>query len=344
MKKINRRDYLISMGAGAAGVVGATALDVVGQKKRSSGGSTRPAAVAPLKWPVTNTPPSRDSFVTAVIWGLAGIWYKGPGSPSFEVGFHPGHPQHPHGLKIRIFKNPGCVDITPDLLPTTINRIRLTADTTSTPTVFETNEAPFDRTRPEPTPDPDRDKDFRWMPDLHGPPFYPETSGTNAYPGPRLSISKGTLYTRVKTNSTFCLVDVRRPNTCLENFGRIALYMAAAIEGTSASLLINEVFPIPLPKVPTDVKYQIVFRNECDGIACQAHDQTSPDETRWNDFHHNRNIIRVPFGGIKYGLKTNIRAERAALPDFCYGDLEKFDKTKTANDEAPCSATGFGRM
>src|SRR5689334_13593066 len=102
MKKINRRDYLTGLGAGAAGVVAATGLGVFARSDEIVSNRT-PARPDPALWPITNTPPNRDSLVTVVIWGLAGIWYNNrkPAEPFLEVGFHSGHPQHPHSLQVR---------------------------------------------------------------------------------------------------------------------------------------------------------------------------------------------------------------------------------------------------
>jgi hypothetical protein len=334
MKSMSRRNYLIRMGTGAAGVVGAAGLDILAQKRNKPARTNQIATVDASKWPITNSPPSPDSFVTAIIWGLSGIWYRKPifGSPSLEVGFHTGHSSHRHQLNVRIYitTGGGCEPGPQVNLPARINSITLRAVGGSAPNAFQTS-GPFRRDQPSSL---EGDMDIRWMPDLDRFPFYPEVYSKNAYPGHRLSIMNGTLYTRVKTQSTFSLVDVDQPNSNGLDYGPMALYMATAIEGTSASLQINGMSPIPLPK-NGDTKYQIVFRNECDD--CQLPDQSSTDETRWNDFHHNRKIVRLPNKRTKYGLRVKTPVRPGAQPNFCYEGLKILQ-----NDEAPCSATGFG--
>ena len=293
-----------------------------------------PARPDPALWPITNTPPNRDSLVTVVIWGLAGIWYNNrkPAEPFLEVGFHSGHPQHPHSLQVRIYED--CVAGSPVNLPASLPTMKLMAVGGGPPNVFQTTESPFDRMA---APDPTHDMDLRWMPDLESFPFYSDVLPKNKYPGPRLRLLNGTLYTRVKTNNRFCLIDVDQPSNCVD-YGPIALYMAAAIEGSSASLQINSQTPIALNK--PGVKYQIVFRNMCDSC---THDQNGPAETDWNDFHYNRKILIVPNNRTKVGLKVKQPTVPGAEADFCTGGFPPLsDERKRANDEAPCSADGYG--
>ena len=345
--KINRRDYLLQMGAGAAGVLAAADSPLFGQtKKRPSSrrqvqSSANREVTRGLRWLITNDKPSRDAFVTAIYCGLA--QFADHDNKFVDVAFNQGNGRHK--LEIQIYKNPdyprSCTMDVPPITPSPNEQLKLVVagQQGPAPNVFHVDSKPFDRNSTDST----YADDFRWLPELHKHPFYEEGYALNRVRGPRLAVHTGTFYTRVRTNSTFKLVDddARRPECDEEivDFGHIALYMATAITAQRNVLLLDR-NDRPLYTFEIGNKYQIVFRNEC-------HSCTDPnpnechDETTRNDFHFNRKVVRVPDDRLKYGLKVKRSCEetRCARPDFCITP----PITHRFSDESPCSGSGYGK-
>lgn len=341
MKKIDRRDYLIRMGAGALGIVGAASPDILGQKKsrppkrrvRDKRTGIPPTTNSILRWPIMYTPPNLNSPVTAIFWGLIGFCYKTPSAsaPVCEVGFHPGGGHHKLDIKAykKVDGSPIC-DPVPLAVPPKITTMNLKIVGFGTaPEFFQKDDLVFDRYRVGG----DYEYDFRWLPDLDGADFYPEPYGKNKYFGPRLYVSNGTFYTRLRTGSTFKLVDART-NQDIRRFGHVARYMATALSPTGSDLVRFEVNGRSVKDFSRQdgVSYQIVFKNECDD--CSLPDPNDPhDETRRNDFHFNRKVVKVPSNRTQYGL--TIETSGTSSPNFCPGDR--------LNDEAPCMGSGYGQ-
>jgi len=330
------------MGAGAAGIIGATRFDLFAQRKKrpvrhrmpDKRIATDPTATGILRWPVTNTPPKLDSSVTAIFWGLIGFCYNDQhdSSPVCEVGFHPGNGGHK--LTVKAYKKfddrRDCEEI-PLTLPSKIGTmdLRVIGSSGTSPEFFQKDNEPFDRYRVGG----DYEYDFRWLPDLDGADFYPEAYKKNKRYGARLFLSNGTLYTRLRTGSKFKLIDAKT-NRDIRRFGYVARYMAAAIGAQGNDFVRFQVNGKTVKDFPREVgfTYQIVFKNECDNcLPPNANDPT--DETRRNDFHFNRKVVSIPRNRTKYGLR--LEETGTSSPNFCPVDR--------LNDEAPCMGSGYGQ-
>ena len=349
MKKINRRDYLLRMGVGVAGVIGAARLPLVGQTKNKKKSQTKKKALsarnlaafagAGLRWPITDVPPPDNPFVTVIYYGLIDFAY----SDGFvDVLIHPGMDHHK--FEIQLYKNPpnppvNCGDpykiIEPNRRDDTFF-LKVPGQTTP-PDVFQMPGA-LERVRTGGN----SDKDFRWLPDLHSLDFYPEGYGLKAVPNSfRLEVYNGTFYTRLLTASTFDIVDKDAEKAhCAEGryFGPIPLAMATAIDAKSNVELTwgreKETFLFT-----ANDKYQIVFKNDCE--TCSAEPRNCDDERLRNDFHLNRKVLKVPQGRINYSLMLKDGcADKTTCgdPNFCI----KFH-TQRFNDEAPCMGSAFGK-
>jgi hypothetical protein len=344
MPKINRRDYLIGMGAAAGAIATLPAIAVLGQPEVSAHVDAAHSAPGPspqadlLRWVTTDEPPSPDAFVTAIFWGLMGFCYKdGTGAPVVEVGFHRGGGHHVLKVTVAEISGSGTRLICSNL-PSQSSRMTLkVVGQGQPPKVFQ--KGTFNRQA-----DVGDDLDFRWMPDLDSDEFYPEPYNKNKHFPARLEVSNGVFYTRVKTNSHFKLVkaakhtDVIRPS-----FGRIAWIMALAINVENASdHVLFEMNGVPCPLRQTNgVRYQILFKNECSHSSCPGSmTAEDPDEIKRNDFHFSRKVLKLPSDRIKYSLKFDHRVGPGAQLNFFdpYGQ-EHF----TATDEAPCAAAAFGQ-
>ena len=329
--KINRRDYLLQMGAGAAGFLAAAELPVFGR--------TRAGRVpTELRWPITPTPPVRDAFVTAIYCGLANFTYHN--DRYVDVLFNRG--KGGHRLVVQIYKDPDYPRRCPlarKFRPGPTERLKLAVpgQSAGNPEVFQVDSHPFDRNRDNST----YAEDFRWLPDLHSDDFYPDGYPLKRGRGTRLAVHTGTFYTRVRSKSTFKLIDKADPECDDEvrDFGYIALYMATAISAQSNVVLYRN--GSPYYTFETGNKYQIIFRNECESSSlCPRLQYNHCDETRRNHFHFSRDLLDIPSRKPKYGLqmKRPCRGD-CAVPDFCI-ETHRPDKL---SDEAPCSGAGYGK-
>jgi hypothetical protein len=345
MTKINRRDYLIKMGAAAGAMASLPAVSILGEPENSArvdaanpGPGASPQADL-LRWVTTETPPNPDAFVTAIFWGLMGFCYKTPsGSPPVvEVGFHRGGGHHVLKVTVAEISTSGTRLICSDL-PSQGSRMTLkVVGQGQPPKVFE--KGTFNRQA-----DMGDDLDFRWMPDLDSDEFYSEGYNKNKHFPARLEVSNGVFYTRIKTNSHFKLVkaanhlDVIRPS-----FGRIAWMMALAINvENNTDHVLFEMNGVPCPlRQTTGVRYQILFKNECTHSPCPGSMTAEhPDETRRNDFHFSRKVLKLPNDRIKYSLKFDHRVGPGAQINFFDPDGQEHF---TATDEAPCAGAAFGQ-
>lgn len=349
MPKINRRDYLIRMGAAAGAMASLPAVSVLGQPENSahvdaanSGPGPSPQANL-LRWVPTNEPPSLDAFVTAIFWGLMGFCYKTPTPPAtapppaVEVGVHPGG--NHHDFTIRIVKFVGS---TPTVICTerpsriTTMRLKVISQAPSIPPkVFQ--KEPFNRvTGGDPL-------DFRWLPDLDGVDLYPEPYEKNRHFGPRLFVENGVFYTRMPTNSRFKLVRAEDDTIPLREFGNVARFMAAAIGVQNNDYVLFEINGVERCRFVKEdnVRYEITFKNECNHPSCPGPlTINDPDETKRNHFHFMRKVLKLSGDRIKYSLKISPPARPGAQLNFF--DPDK-DEKAFVTDEAPCAGAAFGQ-
>jgi hypothetical protein len=345
MTKMSRRDYLVGMGATAGAIAGTAALDVFAQHDSRTAGQRRPKSQRPVKlamrppllhWPITRTLPSLDAFVTVIFGGLMGFCYtKHDHVPACEIGFHKGGARHKRDFRIYKKMRGICSPYAPKpVLPTDKDMtLKLRPETNRGPDFYQTRDSFFDRIKGDA-------HDFRWLPDLHGGDFYPEGYDLHDdYYKTSLYVHDGTFYTRVKTNSTFKLVDKDNDNLEIRGFGHVAMYMAAGIPAQAGDTVLlsiagGETIPFAWER---EVSYQIVLRNECyDGSEHCGFTLDDPDEEKRNDFHFNRKVLKVPSGRTKLALMIDEQGTEPVL-DFCP------DPRKKVTDEAPCMGAGYGR-
>jgi len=340
VKKINRRDYLWRIGSGAAGLIGASQLNVFGQKKKKPAAKNlrmpAPARNAQtggvLKWPVTPDLPSRTPFVTGFFAGLFGFCYDdtNSGDRFIDVGIHPGAGGHEFEILIYRKTGPDCV-LVKKYKPRS-NDLEFGLRTSGPgPSVFQTD-GPFDRNRTG-TP---YDYDFRWLPDLDSADFYPENYQKFSRYRTKIKVTHGTFYTRMHTLSTFKLVDADRRDcdTEIRDFGHVALYMAVAIDTQNTGFL-TEADPLQWAQ---GVTYHVVFRNDCRSSHFTVDD--CDNEANRNDFHFNRKVVKVPSARMNYGLRLKQQGcsgDACPRPDFCFPEEHRL------GDEAPCMGSGFGQ-
>ncbi|HSS22241.1 MAG TPA: hypothetical protein VLL54_19375 [Pyrinomonadaceae bacterium] len=347
MTTINRRDYLKKMAVGAAAIAGSK-LDVFAQRarrrrrRRPETPTPKPARRDPsiLNWSITQTRPSPDAFVTAIFAGLMGFTYDPQSPGQGKVGFH-GHEDH--NLIVKIYRIEGGVcTLNPQQPQATNKKITLGVMPTSNQPVnyYEYNPGvPLDRFAGDAY-------DFRWLPDLDGPDFYPDNYDAHSDHFKRwLYVKNATFYTRMRTNSKFNLVtqdsDLTKPNALIKPFGYVARYMAAAIElpadGEYVALKVDSNPAIELRPAP-GVKYQIVFSNEC-GI-CPPPSQAElegNDERLRSDFHYARKVLKLPGSRVKIALKLDGLPASSSPQDFC-----RIGIVIRNTDAAPCMGAGYG--
>ena len=338
--KMNRRDYLLRMGSGAAGVIAASESTIFGQqsKKTKSQNIRMPAPArnprtgGVLNWPVTPNLPSLTPFVTGFFAGLIGFCYDDSqsGNRFIDVGFHPG--AGGHRFEIFIYKKTASDCVLVKQYTPRSNSLEFGLRSSGPgPSVFQTN-GTFDRNRIGSP----YDYDFRWLPDMDSADFYPENYQKNARYPIRLKVTDGTFYTRMHTLSTFKLVDADRQDceTEIRDFGHVALYMAVAID-TQSTVFLTEADPLQWAQ---DVSYHVVFRNEC--LSCNFDVNDCNNEARRNDFHFSRKVVKVPSNRLNYGLRLKQQGctgDQCPRPDFCYPEAHGL------TDEAPCMGAGFGQ-
>lgn len=340
MSNINRRDYLKGMAA-TAGVVAGSKLEIFGQRTRqrvNRGGkrNSRQLRAVPLNWNVTPNRPSSSAFVTAIFSGLMGFAYEEQRAEG-KVGFHGGHRNHQ--LIVKVYRYPSC-ELVPSEQPTVTNTsdITLQIEPQSTKPVdyFQTN--PFNRWSGDPN-------DFRWLPDLDSADFYEE--GLPVRPNQFrnwLHVKNATFYTYQVTDSTFNLVTP--DGQIIHPFGHVAKLMAASIEPTGANehvILKVDGQTIPLLR-SGNVKYQILFHNKCVNTCVPARpsDIYSNIETKRNHFHHCRDVLDIPAGRLKIGLKIEQKLGPTDPTGLCDRLRSLITEEPDATDEAPCMGAGYG--
>jgi hypothetical protein len=166
MSKMNRRDYLKTMGAGIGSLIAMDNLSVLaGQQKRKRGRTRKQPRTlttsTTLLWPPTPDEPNVSSFCNVFFWGLIGFAYNRDhhGMPVCEVGFHPGAGHHKQKFTLYKIKNGQNIDTTSLSIKKEMS-LKLATNPRG-PKFFEPETPPFNRLTGHP-------KDFRWLPDLHG--------------------------------------------------------------------------------------------------------------------------------------------------------------------------------
>lgn len=327
MKKISRRDYMLQMGAGALGVMGAARLNVLAESRQNQ-------QTTPLLWDTTPTLPS-NSRVTAIFGGLFGFFYN-TNTHNCEIGEHKGGGRHKFTIDVFERHNSTC-----KLLFSTENgtlrnpkdpKIGIVGRASGAAKFYEVGE--YNRATLNP-------QDFRWLLDLDSNDFYPDNPPklTGQFKN-KILVRHGTFYTQQKTDSTFERIDP--PDSSTPNrfdLFQVANYVAAGIEpnqNEDVVFKVNDNSAVVFTNKP-GFTYQIVFLNECyeDGHHKCHFDPGNANETNRNDFHFMRKILQLSGTDKVYGLKVKVK--KRSQPNFCPEESDK------GSDEAPCMGTAFGK-
>jgi len=331
MSKMNRRDYLIQMGAASAFVGMSNLLS-------PSVASAEVATKATFLFtPKTATPPSPTNL-TVLFGGLMGFSNTNGGVA--QVGFQKGTGKHK--LDIKFFEKIGgatnCYQLpsitSEDLAGVKTIDLQVT-DQPANVNFFHKDD--FDRDLSK-----DDTRDFGWVLDFEDSLLYPGGVTITKKPSPVLTLSQGTFYTHQLTNSIFDLVEVRTGNPVTDTINQVPRLVGVAIDippGKVAILKFDKIPPVQLPYIPS-VQYEIQFMNDCydgSGDHCKWPKPKDPEETIRNDFYMHYLMFKPKSSTKKYGVMLNTQKAGSDL-------LKCPPMPGEGTDEAPCMATGFGRQ
>lgn len=337
MTKMNRRDYLIGIGA-TAGVLAAGKLDLLardGFEESSPINSMQTNGVY-----VPSGPNAYDLLPTQavklVFHGLMGI-ASVPGG--CKVGFHskPSR-KHKHHLKIMAFRN--CVPEWPAEKEVPIHANPVLAvhepDLISGVKFYQPPLAPKHK------------NDFRHVIDLDQ--WYNKhlTWKDDGYK-PVMLIENGLFYTLLKTASTFKKQNQGASPTSPGDFvGSVASYV-----GVNIYLKPRGYVTLKIPEAGIDLrlepgtKNEVHFNNDCSKVGasekCKFRHGHPSDETERSDFYMHADAAMLP-AGVRYQLVRENRLTSPPRPDICQlphhspKSIEEAEMT----DEAPCSSLGYG--
>jgi hypothetical protein len=338
MKKINRRDYLISMGAGAAGVIAAAELNAFGKGQITdrilentefdSKLSVTVPDVCLNSWPCTTESPGDNPGVRLVFAGMVAFTYKntGQGTEGRAV-FHRGH-EH-HQMKVIVYKGsqPNCVEIYRNEAVPKNAHFNIQVEDTRSDVKFFTATTRFSRGDLQ-----GDDKDFRWLLDLEAPPFANGKPRTAKMFSTKLHLGRGTFYTYRHTGSTFYYINSRGVR---EKLGYVPKVMAADItlqndECLSFKIGSKDVLTTPICR---GQKYEIFFLNEY-AVECPDRKNKKCYE---NDFGMVFDAFKHP---APFGLELVEEGhDNGPTTDLC---LPLPTPLSRLTDEAPCMGGGFG--
>lgn len=335
MAKINRRDYLIRMGAGAAGVIGAGRLNVCegmsevadvtainpAQPTRAAKGTGTGFVSAKPHWPWTSVPPTDNPGIRLIFVGLIAFTYKGRDA---EAIFHRAH-EH-HNLRIAIHEINGKVcsevfNLGGGTKPIQIEEMELQVKGKGSNAAFYISGDPNVKLNRDSGPP----KDFRWLLDLESESCYDRKLPRNKDKfRTRLRVRNGIFYTYQITNSRF-IADggtIKDPH-----IGHVAKVMAADIplsqvECVSFKIDGNEV---PYPICGT-AKYEIYFFNDCPSCA-------------GSDFPLVFDAVTIN-PGDRFDLKLDGSVGKDTPTDGLCITIPPARSRNT--DEAPCMGAGLG--
>ena len=366
MAKMNRRDCLLKIGAGAGLLVTGGAIDVPARKRKRPGRPHRGmvrhnpptvASVGPQKpnlwlpdtaaWP----PYGDDTCVRLIFVGLMGFTHVD--NYTCDVGFHlKNDGQHNHELSVHGYEGVACNDRGKwERVGGRVIGINIDQPELSGVSYFQPN--PNIQSRAELL-----DHDFRWIIDfdsdyLYGKHFAPGTH-TLVKKGiykPTLTLKNGFFYTLRKTASTFRaqtsngvwvsdlgkVADVIAANIYLKNGGKITLSSSSQ----------NDI----VVKAPGE----IYFRNHCylnaNKDECIHEPHNVGDKTRRSDFYLNYQAFDHRQGmkesTDEYQLYLHDSYTQTVSPGRCEGiNFESLTPTQREHirltDESPCAAVGYG--
>lgn len=340
MKKINRRHYLLQMGAGAIGVMGSATSDILAESGKPSAPEQTPPPPAVLLWKPTPDFPS-NARVTVIFGGLFGFFYNSH-TGNCEIGAHKGDGNHRFMIEVWERSSPGGCYLLYSTQNGTLPRpkgelkIEIVGRATSDVNCYQVG--PYVRKQL-------KQHDFRWLPDLDGDDFYPDNyRKVRGKFNIKSIVRHGTFYTYKMTNSTFTRVDPPDRPVNHEDLYNVAEYMAAGVkpnDNENVSLQIDENTPPVVLRNRPGSTYEIMIFNNCYKDAqsqeeCDFKPNHPTNEVLRNHFHFMRRVLQLPLGQKRYGLKLK-DGKPPSKPEFCP------DYHKRGTDEAPCMGSAFGQ-
>lgn len=349
---MNRRDYLKQMGIGAAAIAGSQ-LEVFAQHphRRNTGKVAAKASTTPddgmqteaqlaenfQRWPPTLSRPSGPTIISVSLHGLLDFYYNDDTHPEADkknscgIGFHRGAGNH--RARVHITKDGEPL---PEwqLVPINSNpEVKLGIENKPASVQFLKSHQP---------------DDFRRMIDMQSESWYsdvPTKTTPNGIYAARLFIRHGTFFTLAPTalslKKVFKVESAVPPISNIPvpiggDLGKPAAHVGCDIllNGTEKVVLRVNGRVISLPEDGQTGRYEVAFSNTCyDNQAQVCHfDWRNFRESLRNDFHHHRDILRLPGYAIRYAV---ILAEVPSLTV-----LGNEDKANSA--DAPCMAAGYG--
>lgn len=336
MKKLNRRDYLKSMGMTAGVIAGATELDVFAQPNQTvptTSTSTQKGMKKDTSRVFVQTAASLFDLrptesVKLVFYGLMALWRNA--DEHCLIGFHSkATSKHKHRLMIKAFRKVGdtCEQMGDTVMVPQGANMDLEI---SRPDVLDG----VYFFQPPLTNGHLHDSDFRWVVNLEGPSWYNQILPRKVVHNPILKVRNGLFHTLMKTESTF-----RRQKTegDVLHIGSIANYVATNIyleAGGQVSLSLPG-RTITCPQAE-NVRYELQFINHCEksgtSRACEFKPYHLTDKTERSDFYMHFEGIDLPLNR-EYELIVAQGATGYA-PPIC--------REARASDESPCSVVGYG--
>lgn len=326
MRKINRRDYLLGLGAAAGALASSPKQEVLGQERDRAA-----AAPPPVDWPIGNTLPQAPT-IQLFFLGILGFRYDAR-NQKCEIGIH--HGSATHRLMVTVVEDPSRIIYeTPaqgfgvgtiiefGILGKPSNVSFLQATGRLNRTDRNTNST-----------------DFRWLFDVEHNDFYgfplPLREGVYRQ---RLLINNGVFYTHDLTHSNFDVIGGRTQYTKIHVPTVIGARVPLGV-GECASLTVNRDQVLPANTVcrASGKTYRFFFTNNCtrSGQPC-AH----------SDFHLNFDAINLPHDQ-RFELVLN---ERGRSPKSAQQTKLERDEAEllrrtgmVVNDEAPCMGVAFGK-
>jgi len=353
MTKINRREYLKQMGAGA-GVIAGVTEDLFAdpqrrksQRKRIGRQSTETTSSRGVTrtqfqgWPDTSTEPATNAPVTLIFGGLMGFFYN---TDVCDIGFHPGDSKHKPEIRVWEKTATGCNQVfAVSPLPSQVDHMVVGINRTNPLVRFFEDNPQIELNRKT-----GNAKDFRWLLDLDD--MYPTPPKKKKQFNRTLRVRHGTFYTRMITNSTFYLVDVKDENNNPIPMGRMPLLMAAALQPATSEYVTvtfqKQFSPQEFQTVgefnlyhKAGSTFEIQFLNHCKSDGCPKPEPKDPKEENRNDFHFLRKVLDLPGSARKYGIKIDQDPGGPyPHPPIC----ELANLQVEVSDPAPCMGAGYG--
>lgn len=330
MTKMNRRDYLLGLGATAGALASAPKLEALGQQ-REPPSKAAPSAVPTPDWPIGNSLPETPT-IQMFFSGIMGFRYDAQ-NQKCEIGIH--HGSATHKLKVKVEENPNrTIYETPPSgfgVRTTIEFGILGKP--SNVSFFQVG-SQLNRTNRN-----TNSNDFRWLFDVEDDDFYGfRLPLKERVYRKKLTIGNGVFYTHALTHSNFDIIGGRTEYTKIY----VPTMMGARVtlgQGECAFLTVNGVHVLSPNEVcrASGKTYKFTFTNDCTlpGRPC-VH----------SDFYLNFDAINLPHDQrFEVMLNESARHSTSAVQTKLERDEAELMRQTgmVVNDEAPCMGISFGK-